>query len=76
MNGHAMEKDLVKTSDHASQSRTLKTGTKYPAVANGHPENAAYGSADETLHENAEDVFGPYEAAVEQCQSRHGHKHH
>ena len=57
VNGHAMEKDLIETSDHASQSRTLKTGTKYPAVANGYPENAAHGSADETLHENAKDVL-------------------
>ena len=56
MNGNAMEKDLVKTSNHASQSRALKTGTKYPAVANGYPENAAHGSADETLHENAKDA--------------------
>lgn len=76
VNGHAMEEYLIKTSDHATQGGALKTGTKHPTVTNGYPENAADGSADETLHENAEDVLGSHKAAVEQCQGRHCHKHH
>jgi hypothetical protein len=68
----AIEEHLGSAADRSCSGAAVGEGS----IAVDDPRSDHHGCNDRALHEHREHVLGADEAAVEQCEARHGHEQH